>query len=280
MNLSVIISTYNNPRALQKCLWGYACQSRTDFEVLIADDGSTAETGEMISRFARQMPVPIAHLWQEHRGFGKSRILNRAIQRAQGEYLIFTDGDCIPRRDFVEAHAAHARPNYFLAGGSHIRIPEPLHLAFQRADIEHQCVFSPRWLRARGLPFRAKRLFRLTQNRTLAAILNLLTPRSGSFIGCNASAWKRDVEAINGFDEDYTTYGTEDKDFGLRLTYQGVRSRRLKYSLICLHLDHPRPYTEAEICDSFRRLRQTKRQRAVVAAHGLRPPLTAPAACS
>jgi glycosyltransferase involved in cell wall biosynthesis len=277
MNLSVIISTYDNPRALQKCLWGYACQSRTDFEVLIADDGSAAETGNLIARFARQTPLPITHLWQEHRGFGKSRILNRAIRRAAGEYLVFTDGDCLPRRDFVESHAGHARPNYFLSGGSHIGIPEPMHLAFQREDIEQQRVFSHAWLRSRGLPYPAKYRYRLTTNRLLAAVLNRLTPRIGAFVGCNSSAWKRDLLAINGFDEDYTTYGTEDKDIGLRLTYQGVRSRRLKYSLVCVHLDHPKPYTQAEISDSFRRLRQTRQQRAIVAAHGIRTPAAATA---
>jgi glycosyltransferase involved in cell wall biosynthesis len=275
MQVSVLISTYNNPRALQKCLWGYACQTWPEFEVLIADDGSTEETRWTIAQFEPHFPQPLTHLWQEHHGFGKPRILNEAIRRARGEYLIFTDGDCIPRADFVEAHVREARPNYFLAGGSHLGIPEPVHLAFGREDIQQQHVFRQPWLQARGMAQAGRYRWRLTSQAGLAAVLNRLTPRRGAFVGCNASAWKRDLLAVNGFDEEYTTYGTEDKDLGLRLTYQGVRSRRLKYSLVCIHLDHPRPYSREEITVSFRRLRQTKARRAVLAACGLQSLVTA-----
>jgi glycosyltransferase involved in cell wall biosynthesis len=271
MKISVILSTYNNPRSLQKCLVGYGCQTWPDFELLIADDGSGDETRAVIADFARQSPLRIDHIWQEHRNFGKPRVVNEALRRAAGEYLLFSDGDCIPRRDFVAAHARHAQPNYFLTGGSHLRIPEPVHVEFRRDDVEQQRVFSPQWLKSRGMANAAKYKYRLTANPRWAKILNLLTPRAGSFIGCNASAWKSDILAVNGFDEDYATYGTEDKDIGLRLTYHGVQSRRLKYSLVCIHLDHPRPYSQEEIAESFRRLRQTKTQRATRAAHGLQP---------
>lgn len=271
MKISVILSTYNNPLSLQQCLWGYGCQTWQDFELLIADDGSTSDTRDVLTAVAAQMPFRIEHIWQEHRDFGKPRLVNEAIRRATGEYLLFSDGDCIPRRDFVAAHARFARPNYFLTGGSHIRIPEAVHATFQRADIEQQRVFEPAWLKSRGLAQAAKYKYRLTSSPQWAGFLNLLTPRAGIFVGCNASAWKADILAVNGFDEDYATYGTEDKDLGLRLTYHGVKSRRLKYSLVCIHLDHPRPYTPAEIAESFRRLRQTRRQRRVQALHGVRP---------
>lgn len=271
MKISILLSTYNNPLALQKSLWGYGCQTRSDFELLIADDGSTDETREVIAAFARQAPFRVHHVWQEHRSYRKARVVNQAIRQAAGEYLLFSDGDCIPRRDFVEAHLRYARPNYFLAGGSHLHIPEPVHADFQREDIEQQRVFGPQWLQSRGVAYAAGYKHRLTVNPRWAKLLNLLTPRVGSFTGCNASAWKTDILAVNGFNEDYTTYGMEDKDLGLRLTHQGVKSRRLKYSLVCIHLDHPRPYSPEDIAESYRRLRQTRAQRATRVTHGLQP---------
>ena len=83
--------------------------------------------------------------------------------------------------------------------------------------------------------------YRLSRNRFLARLLDAITPRPGVLVGANASAWKKDVLAVNGFDETYT-YGSDDKDLGVRMTNNGVKSRRLKYSLVCVHLSHPRAY--------------------------------------
>ena len=73
---SVIITTYNNPAWLEKVLWSYTCQTRKDFEILIADDGSNDETRELIEAMRSQVPFPIRHVWQEDDGFRKCRILN------------------------------------------------------------------------------------------------------------------------------------------------------------------------------------------------------------
>lgn len=267
MKISVIISTYNNPKSLQKCLWGYCCQTLRDFDVVIADDGSTAETGELVAQLARQAPFGITHAWQEHQGFRKCRILNQAIRRSSGDYLVFTDGDCIPRCDFVLAHKNNARPNYFIAGGSHVNIPASVHASFRREEIEGQLVFQWQWLQAQGMDA-AKYRYRLTSRSWLAQVLDFLTPRPGVFVGCNSSAWKADLLAVNGFDETYT-YGSEDKDLGVRLTHYGVKSRRLKYSLVCIHLDHVKSYSREEIAENCGRLRQAKTQRRVRAPQGI-----------
>jgi glycosyltransferase involved in cell wall biosynthesis len=268
VNISVVVSTFNNPASLRKCLWGFCCQSLGEFEVVIADDGSGGDTRQLIADFARQAPFPLQHAWQEHQGFRKSRILNQAIRLCRGSYLIFTDGDCLPRRDFVFAHQHHARPGWFLSGGSHINIPEPIHGGFTREDIEQQLVFSRRWLQSRGMDA-GKYRYRLTSSRRLAPLLDLITPRPGAFVGCNSSAWKEDVLAVNGFDESYTGYGSEDRDLGVRLTHAGIRSRRLKYSLVCIHLDHPKTYSTRETAENKQRLRQAKAHKAVRAERGL-----------
>lgn len=268
MDVSVIVSTYNSPSSLEKTLVGLSCQTRRDFEVLVADDGSGSPTRELVARFRAESPLNIRHVWHEDRGFRKGRILNEAIVRAVGDYLIFTDGDIIPRDDFVAAHCRLARPNYYIAGGSHLDLPPELHAGIGREDIEAQRIFQVAWLAARGLAA-GKFRHRLTRNRLLARLLDMLTPRPGVLVGANASAWKQDVLAVNGFDETYS-YGSDDKDLGVRMTNLGVRSQRLKYSLVCVHLGHPRAYASAEQVQANRqKLQQVRARRITWTRHGI-----------
>ncbi len=268
MRTSVIVSTYNNPSALEKTLWGLCSQTTRDFEVLIADDGSMRPTRELIHRFQDASPLEITHVWHEDRGFRKGKILNRAIVRAIGDYLIFLDGDCIPREDFVVAHSQLARPNFFISGGSHIDIPLAVHSQIRWADVVSQQVFQPEWLAARGMAARRYR-YRLTRKARLARWLDVLTPRPGVFVGANASAWKRDILSVNGFDET-CSHGSDDKDLGVRLRNLGVASRRFKYSLVCVHLAHARPYSSrAQVVANKRRLRQVCAWRVTETANGI-----------
>src|SRR5687768_17180449 len=110
MKVSVVISTYNSPEWLEKVLWGYEFQTYRNFELVIADDGSGDSTREIIDRFKTQSGLDVIHVWHEDRGFQKSEILNKAIQASKTDYLIFSDGDCIPRKDFVGVHVMNASP--------------------------------------------------------------------------------------------------------------------------------------------------------------------------
>src|SRR5215212_1771937 len=115
--ISVIVSTYDRPRDLERVLYGYSCQSDRDFEIVVADDGSGEETADLIARARKEMDLRITHVWHEHEGFRKSLIQNRAIAAAQTEYLIFTDGDCVPRRDMMEVHRSLITPGKYVARG-------------------------------------------------------------------------------------------------------------------------------------------------------------------
>jgi glycosyltransferase involved in cell wall biosynthesis len=99
MKASVIFTTYNHPEWLKKVLWGFAVQSEKDFEIIVADDGSDERTRNVINDFVEETQIPLKHIWHEDNGFQKCRILNRAIVASESEYLIFTDGDCIPHPD-------------------------------------------------------------------------------------------------------------------------------------------------------------------------------------
>jgi len=113
MKTSIILSTYNSVEWLEKVLWGFSAQNMTDFEIVIADDGSNDETKEKIDALKKDINIPIIHVWHPDNGFQKTKILNKAILAAQSDYLIFTDGDCIPRNDFVERHLEFREKGFF-----------------------------------------------------------------------------------------------------------------------------------------------------------------------
>lgn len=239
--ISVILSTYNQPLWLEKVLWGYSCQSDRNFEIIIADDGSGDETREVVERARETVGVPIRHVWQEHKGFGKSRILNLATVEATGNYVIFSDGDCIPRSDFVAVHRRFARPGCFLSGG-YTKLPLDLSQAMTRDDIVSGSAFDPSWLSARG--FLSRPWHKHAAGR-MAWFWNLLTPTKATWNGHGSSTWKEDIMRINGHNEEMK-YGGQDRELGERLVNAGLRGIRIRYHAVVLHLDHPRGYATAE----------------------------------
>lgn len=265
--VSVVLSTYNSPDWLEKTLHGYAVQTFSDFEVIVADDGSTQETTLLLERLKRQLGLNLCHEWQPDEGFRKTRIMNRAIEAARGEYLVFSDGDCVPRRDFVEVHAAFAEPGRFLSGGC-LRLPLPLSQQLEHDDIAIGRAFHPRWLRERGVPgefrFRA-----MARGAKISALANRLTTTRPTWNGHNASGWREDLVRVNGFDE-RMGYGGEDRELGERLMNAGLRPRQVRFSAICLHLDHSRGYVSQEQWDRNNQIRrQTRDVRAVWTDYGI-----------
>lgn len=253
---SVIFSTYNQVEWLEKVLWGYEQQSCPDFEIVIADDGSKQETADLIKRFQQGGQLQISHVWHEDNGFQKSAILNKAISAAKGEYLIFSDGDCIPRRDFVEVHLQHCKPGHFISGG-YFMLPMSTSKAITHSDIVSGHCFDKNWLYAHGLKSTYKTL-KLTAKGWKAKLLNWITPTKATWNGHNASGWKSDLVAANGFDE-RMQYGGQDRELGERLINAGIKPIQLRYSAICVHLDHPRGYKNQASIDKNRKIRQHTR---------------------
>lgn len=253
MNLSVILSTYNSPIWLEKVLWGYSVQSHQDFELLIADDGSTEETAALIESMRQKTSLTLRHIWHPDDGFRKCRILNKAVLHAQNDYVVFSDGDCIPRADFLSVHAAEAKPGRFLSGGYH-KLPMQTSEAIGTDDILTGRCFNLDWLKAHGLPSSYKNS-KLTATPRQAHWLNRLTPTACNFKGSNASAWMSDIVRANGFDEGMA-YGGEDREFGIRLSNNGIRPHHVRYNAIVIHLDHARGYVDPETVRSNKAFRQ------------------------
>lgn len=268
MFVSVIISTFESPAWLEKTLWGYRSQTHADFDVLVADDGSGAETARVIERMRRTSRLRIRHLWHPHDGFRKCRILNRAIVESRSEYLIFTDGDCVPRADFVGTHAALARRGRALSGGC-IRLSLEASRALAEQDVFSGRCMRGEWLRAHAVTSFRGRLKLGAADVMAGSILDGLTTTRATFNGHNSSVWRADALRVNGFDE-RMTYGGLDREFGERLVNAGVRFRQVRHRAICLHLAHRRPYASDESWSRNDAIRsRTRRERVAWTPYGI-----------
>jgi glycosyltransferase involved in cell wall biosynthesis len=278
MTASVIITTYNQPAWLEKVLWGYAAQSVSNFQLVVADDGSAEETRAVISRAKADFGDRLKHIWHEDEGFRKCEILNRAIVDTKLDYLIFTDGDCIPRHDFVARHLALAEPGHYLSGGV-VWLPRELSHLITRADIVEGRLTDSKWLRTHGWSGGRRRL-RMIQHPLLATALDVLTPTYASFNSGNASVWREALLRVNGFEMEMG-YGGLDRALGERLRNSGVKAKQVRHRAVAFHLDHDRPYRNREgmkrNLDILERIRQSGEVRArkgieeLTTANGHRP---------
>ncbi len=215
----------------------------------------------------REWKLNIRHVWQEDIGFRKCRILNRAIIETAADYLILTDGDCIPHPHFVAGHVELARPGHFISGGC-VRLNASATRAVTAHHVLNGEVFDTRWLQRHGeQPANLRKM--LLSAPPWSNVFNSISTTKPTWNGHNSSTWREEVLAVNGFDE-RLGYGGLDREFGERLERCGMRGIQARYTLICLHLDHPRPYRAREIMDANLRIRRDNaRLRVRRTAHGL-----------
>jgi glycosyltransferase involved in cell wall biosynthesis len=258
MKVSVVLSTYNAPEWLEKVLWGYEVQTHTMFEIVIADDGSGQPTFELLDRFKKTSTLNIRHVWHEDKGFQKSEILNKAILASSGDYLIFSDGDCIPRKNFVDVHVRNASQGFFLSGG-YFMLPMATSKLITKSDIVNGNAFDIKWLNANGLSSTYKSL-KLTSSGFVEKFLNAFTPTKATWNGHNSSGWKEDILKVNGFNEQMQ-YGGQDRELGERMMNLGIRGKQIRYSAVCIHLDHKRGYKTAESLAKNRQIRNETRSK-------------------
>lgn len=267
MKITVIASTYNAEEWLEKVLLGYRCQTWRDFELIVADDGSRASTRALVERFAADYPVPLRHVWHEDDGYRRQEILNAAILEARHDYILFTDGDCIPRRDFVQVHAEQAEPGRFLSGG-YCKLSMKLSKAIGADDIREGRAFDRGWLRAQDRLGLSNTL-KLGAGAVTGQWLDKLTTTRPTFNNCNSSAWKADLLAINGYDE-RMKYGGPDRELGERLENHGIRGKQIRHRAVCVHLDHARGYKTRESVERNLAIRaQTRAQRITWTPYGI-----------
>ena len=237
MKTAVIVTTYNRPDALAAVLDGYFDQTDGDFELLVADDGSTDETRALVESHASRAPFLLHHVWQEDLGFRPGAARNRAAARAQADYLIFVDGDCIPARDFVRRHKMLAEKNCFLSGNRMLLsesftqqvLSDPFALPLHRWPAVH-------WLRA-WVMRDVNRLLPLLMLPD-AAFRKRAPQQWQGVKTCNLSLWRADFMRVNGFDESYSGWGLEDSDLAIRLLHAGVHHKSARFATPVFHLWH------------------------------------------
>lgn len=266
--ISVIISTYNAFEWLEKTLTGYEVQTFKDFEIIIADDGSNNEIQSKIQNYIKTSALKISHIWHEDNGFQKTKILNEALLSCAGKYIIMSDGDCIPRKDFIEVHNNKKKQGYFLSGG-YFKLPMETSKVISKNDILKQKCFDIQWLKKNGLQSSGFKNNKLTSLGFKSQLLNTLTPTTPSWNGHNSSGWKKDILDINGFDE-RMQYGGEDRELGERLVNAGIKPIQIRYSAICVHLDHSRGYVNQKALEVNKEIRkQTKLSKATRTNFGI-----------
>jgi glycosyltransferase involved in cell wall biosynthesis len=234
VKVSVIVSTYNRPAALERVLDGLAAQSVPPAEVVVADDGSGEPTRALLAA-RRGDPFALHHVWQPDEGFRLARVRNLAALRAAGDWLHFLDGDCVPRPRFVARILRLAEAGVALAG-DRILLSPMLTETIERDRLPIHRWRIGRWTRERlhgGVnrllpfaywPLRAGRGHRATDWRLLR--------------GANFGLRRVDLFAVNGFEEGFSGWGLEDSEFAVRLVNHGITLRSGRLALGVLHLWH------------------------------------------
>lgn len=250
-----MVNTFNAPEALEKVLSGVNRQSTVPLEVLVADDGSEAPTAKLIDAWKRRLTFPLSHIWQRHEGFRRTHVLNQAILKAAGDYLVFLDGDCVPHPEFVADHAALAEQGHWVQARrcfvKERHVPE--------FDLERISVAG--WVLGRrieqGLKAFRTPWHQVRYDQDLRGV-----------IGCNLGIWKSDLVAVNGYDESFTGWGREDSDLAARLFHLGRRRKFVRGRAVVFHLNHP-VASRAQLESNQARLDETLTTKRIRAVRGI-----------
>ncbi|GAA4278514.1 glycosyltransferase family 2 protein [Aquimarina mytili] len=237
MTVTLLITTYNWPEALELVLRSVASQSVLPNEIAIADDGSTKDTDQLILKLKKEFSIPVKHIWHEDVGFTKTVILNKALQEIQSDYIIQIDGDVILHKHFIKDHIRQSEPNTYLFG-SRISLKEE----YSKKVLQNKKI-KFHWTNT-GLLRRSRAIYLPLFSKFLTKKSN---QSSGKLRGCNMSYWRKDAVAINGYNEDLIGWGYEDFNFAQRLLNSGISSKRIKHIALQFHIYHkeaPRGNTE------------------------------------
>jgi len=244
MTVSLIITTYSWPQALILVLNSVMQQTILPDEIVIADDGSTSETSELIENMAKESIIPIHHVWQPDKGFRAASARNGAIRKAFGEYLILVDGDMVLHPYFIEDHLFCAKRGTFVQGSRVLLKREKSKEVLQRKI--YYFSFFEKGLGNRKNAIHSNLLFRFF-SKECDTIKGVKT--------CNFALYRDDAYKVNGFNEAFVGWGREDSEFALRLMNAGVKRRDVKFYAIAYHLYHPEN-TRKSLPDNDKRLQE------------------------
>nr|WP_320057190.1 glycosyltransferase family 2 protein [uncultured Bacteroides sp.] len=230
MFVSLLISTYNWKEALALSLRSVSAQTVKPDEIVIADDGSSDDTRQLIERLRPEIGIPIVHIWHEDKGFRKTIILNKAILSASFPYIIQIDGDVVLDKFFIADHLETAEEGYFVCG-SRVGLGKNSTRRILCGTTRNPLGFKQGF----------KYMFNAIRSRTLRRYLakRYAQKRIAHLRGCNMAFWKEDLLRVNGYNEDLIMWGREDAEIAYRLFHAGVKKKCLKMGGVQFHLHHP-----------------------------------------
>lgn len=223
---TLILSTCDNPLALNLVLEAVSLQTQLPFEILVVDCGSDAQTAAIVTTWSARLPLRVEHFWNPADQFQKAAALNHAVRASRGDYLIFLDGDCLPHRCFIADHLLHAEAGMFVQGrragikGRYVRRVSAKNFNPVRLFLRRQLYGLHRGVRR---PWPAVRLTASTRLK-----------------GCNFAVGREDFFRVNGYDETFVGWGHEDSELAERLSNAGLSCKTVTGQLIVYHLDHAR----------------------------------------
>ncbi|MGL5903076.1 MAG: glycosyltransferase, partial [Cetobacterium sp.] len=225
IKVSVIVPVYNrleHLRALFICLLNQKVQP---YELIITDDGSSEKVLDFIGDLLEKAKFQIKHIYQEDKGFRKTRALNNGVREAEGEYLVFCDQDLVFPDDYIEKMLESARKGEYLMGRAHNTTEKEKNDVLNELNKELNYlgvkkILPEKYFKDMEYQYRADRKRRILQRLHL-------NKRGIRLAGMSYGLFKEDYLKVNGYDEKYEGWGYEDDDFGNRLCVSGVKSREL-----------------------------------------------------
>jgi GT2 family glycosyltransferase len=212
--LSIVIPTYNRSRWLMRALEAFRTEAlpAEQFEVIIADDGSSDGTEALVASF--EANYRIKYCFQEDKGFRAAAARNLGAKLAEGEVLAFFDAGEIPGPSFAASHLS-----------AHTRLP-----SVRRVMTGLICGWSTGVRQhAEGMP--AEQLYRSIPKesdlryqsfaRVGFDLGKLALPPLLWWAG-NISVRTEDFWESGGFDESFREYGVEDVELAYRLWDRGI----------------------------------------------------------
>ena len=258
MKTTLLITTYNRPDALELCLMSVLRQTHLPDEILIADDGSTADTKELIDTYRTKFSIPVIHIWHEDKGFRRTVILNRAFLVAKGDYIIQVDGDLILGRHFIADHINFAKEKCIAKGRRVCLSQKETDRLLKEKSLKASIFLQGTTMREHGI--------------RIPLYNQLFSPKekaTGDGVGGgNMAYWKADALAINGYNMDIQGWGPEDWEFAQRLVHFGCKQRKLKFGAIQFHLEH-NTYPKQPTEDHLRMVEELKKNKNIRCTNGV-----------
>ena len=236
MKISVIVPVYNRLEHLRALFLCLLRQKKQADELIITDDGSSQKVLDFIGDLIPEAKFKVKHIYQEDKGFRKTRALNNAVRNSSGDLLIFCDQDLIFGEEYVETIAGNIKENIFLMGRAHTLKREEKDFVLENIEKINSYEEIVKNLPDSYIPTIKKMLNEDKRRRLLKTFK--LAKRGIKLVGMSYALMKNAYIKVNGYDENYIGWGQEDDDFGNRLTVAGINGKELVTKNIQLHLWH------------------------------------------